>query len=74
MKKLLITTAIGALYFAAPHAHAQGQPYAWTRKAANKVAADYRAAVEKLRIDREQARKELERAPTDSAPKGTGTP
>jgi hypothetical protein len=74
MKKLLITTAIGALYFAAPEAHAQGEPYAWTKEAASNVAADYQAAVEKLRIDREQARKELERAPTDSAPKGTGTP
>jgi hypothetical protein len=71
MKKLLITTAIGALCFATPQAHAQGQPDAWTEEAASKVAADYQAAVEKLRIDREQARKELEKAPAYAAPAET---
>jgi hypothetical protein len=50
---------------------AQSLPPAWTEEAASKVAADYQAAMEKLRIDREQARKELEKAPAYAAPAET---
>ena len=53
-----------------PDFNSTAQPLspAWTEEAASKVAADYQAAVEKLRIDREQARKELEKAPAYAAP------
>jgi hypothetical protein len=50
---------------------ADGAP-AWSEEAVSKAAADYQAAVEKLRIDREQVRKELEKAPA-AAPAATAS-
>jgi hypothetical protein len=85
MKKALLTT-VAALAFSATSAQTMppasitaqsvsaGDAPAWTEEAASKVAADYQAAVEKLRTDKEQARKELEKIPAYAASAETAVP